>query len=30
VRQWKYKPYRQNGEPVAVTTKINVIYTLAG
>lgn len=30
VRQWKYKPYLLNGEPVEVTTKINVIYTLAG
>ncbi len=28
VRQWKYKPYLLNGEPVAVTTKINVIYSL--
>jgi TonB family protein len=30
VRQWKYKPYLLNGEPVEVTTKINVIYSLAG
>jgi TonB family protein len=28
VRQWKYKPYLLNGEPVEVTTKINVIYSL--
>lgn len=28
VRQWKYKPFLLNGEPVEVTTKINVIYSL--
>ena len=29
VRQWTYKPYLFNGEPVEVRTTINVIYTLA-
>ena len=29
VRQWTYKPYLLNGEPVEVKTTINVIYTLA-
>ncbi|MBB6143447.1 TonB family protein [Silvibacterium bohemicum] len=29
VRQWTYKPYLLNGEPVEVETTINVIYTLA-
>jgi TonB family protein len=28
VRQWKYKPYMLNGQPVEVRTKINIIYTL--
>jgi TonB family protein len=28
VRNWVYKPYLLNGEPVVVQTKINVIYTL--
>lgn len=28
VRQWKYKPYLLNGEPVEVMTKININYTL--
>lgn len=28
VRQWTYKPYLLNGEPVEVRTTINVIYTL--
>ena len=28
VRQWKYKPYLLNGNPVEVKTTINVIYTL--
>jgi TonB family protein len=28
VRQWIYKPYLLNGEPVEVKTTINVIYTL--
>lgn len=30
VRQWTYKPYLLNGDPVEVETNINVIYTLAG
>ena len=30
VRQWKYKPYLLNGEPVEVKSTVNVIYTLAG
>jgi TonB family protein len=29
VRQWVYKPYLVNGNPVEVTTKITVIYTLS-
>ena len=29
VRQWKYKPYLLNGEPVEVKTTISVVYTLA-
>ena len=29
VRQWVYKPYTVNGNPVEVTTTINVIYSLA-
>lgn len=29
VKQWKYKPYLLNGQPVAVATTINVIYSLA-
>lgn len=29
VRQWKYKPYLLNGEPVEVETTVNVNYTLA-
>jgi len=28
VRQWLYKPYLVNGEPVEVETKISVIYSL--
>ncbi len=28
VRQWRYRPYLLNGEPVAVTTTINVIFSL--
>jgi TonB family protein len=28
VRQWKYKPFLLNGDPVDVKTTINVIYTL--
>ena len=30
VRQWKYRPYLLNGEPVEVMTQITVNYTLAG
>ncbi len=29
VHQWLYKPYLLNGEPVAVRTKINVIFTMS-
>jgi len=30
VKQWRYKPYYLNGEPVEVETQINVNFTLAG
>ena len=30
VRTWRYKPYIQNGHPVAVDTIINVLYSLGG
>lgn len=30
VRQWTYKPYLLNGDPVEVETTINVIYSLKG
>jgi periplasmic protein TonB len=30
VKQWKYKPYFLNGEPVEVETQITVNFTLAG
>ncbi|MGA7218135.1 MAG: TonB family protein [Candidatus Sulfotelmatobacter sp.] len=30
VRQWKYKPYLLNGEPVEVDTEVQVNFTLAG
>ena len=30
VKQWKYKPYYLNGEPVEVETTINVNFTLVG
>ena len=30
VKQWRYKPYYLNGEPVEVDTQINVNFTLAG
>ena len=30
VRNWKYKPYLLNGEPVEVETEINVIFNLGG
>jgi protein TonB len=28
VRQWMYRPYLLNGEPVEVETTINVVFTL--
>lgn len=28
VQEWKYKPFLLNGEPVAVKTTINVVYSL--
>jgi protein TonB len=28
VKEWKYKPYRVNGEPVEVKTKVTVNFTL--
>jgi protein TonB len=30
VKQWRYKPYLLNGEPVAVNTQIIVGFTLSG
>jgi TonB family protein len=30
VRQWTYKPYPLNGDPVEVKTTINIIYSLQG
>jgi periplasmic protein TonB len=30
VKQWRYKPYILNGEPVAVDTTVTVIFSLAG
>jgi len=30
VKQWKYRPYLFNGEPVAVDTQIQVNFTLSG
>jgi TonB family protein len=30
VRQWTYKPYLLNGDPVEVETTINIIYNLLG
>ena len=29
VKQWRYKPYYLNGEPVDVETTINVNFTLS-
>jgi peptidyl-prolyl cis-trans isomerase A (cyclophilin A) len=29
VREWRYRPYLLNGQPVEVRTQINVIFTLA-
>lgn len=28
VKQWQYKPYLFNGQPIEVATKINITYTL--
>jgi protein TonB len=30
VKQWKYKPYLLNGEPVEVDTEVAVNFTLSG
>jgi len=30
VKEWRYKPYYLNGEPVEVETTINVNFTLSG
>jgi len=30
VRQWRYKPYLLNGEPVEVDTTVNVVFNLGG
>src|SRR5438309_6500102 len=30
VKQWRYKPYVLNGEPVAVETQVQVNFTLSG
>jgi periplasmic protein TonB len=30
VRNWRYKPYILNGEPVEVETQINVVFNLGG
>ena len=30
VKQWRYKPYYLNGEPVEVNTQISVNFTLTG
>jgi protein TonB len=30
VKQWKYKPYLLNGEPVEVDTEVQVNFTLSG
>jgi TonB family protein len=30
VRQWKYKPYLLNGDPVEVETTVNIVYSLQG
>jgi protein TonB len=30
VKQWRYKPYFLNGEPVEVDTQITVNFTLSG
>ena len=30
VRQWRYRPYLLNGEPVEVATTVNVVFNLGG
>lgn len=30
IRTWRYKPYILNGRPIAVSTTINVVFSLAG
>ena len=30
VRQWRYRPYMLNGDPVEVDTQITVNFTMAG
>ncbi len=30
VRQWTYKPYLLNGDPIEVKTTVNIIYSLKG
>jgi protein TonB len=30
VKQWKYRPYILNGEPVEVDTQVTVNFTLSG
>jgi TonB family protein len=30
VRQWKYKPYLLNGDPIEVLSTVNIIYSLKG
>ena len=30
VKQWRYRPYKLNGEPVEVETTVNIVYSLAG
>ena len=29
VRQWRYKPYLLNGNPIEVDTRVQIVYTLA-
>ena len=30
VRQWTYKPYLLNGDPIEVKTTINIVFMLQG
>jgi protein TonB len=30
VRQWTYKPYLLNGDPIEVKTTVNIVYMLQG